>query len=322
MKRAGGFVVFVVLFGGSVFLGLNTGGQESEPTATAFTYPLELACPPGDPVQESIADYPLAARGYKGSEIAAAHESLIGADPYQITPFGDEMAIIDGTKILGIVVPGVTRDGGWLVDSLTVCASTGIRIDPSPRPWGIVIDDCSALRVPRAVEVDTGLDRENRLLTISYHDATLGRDRSYTIRYKNDGCEWNPSARRVIAHALTTARPHRSRGTYVVAECFAAVRRPTDMVYACADAGFRGASLVWTRWSRDEATGRGVFGINDCDGECAAGTFHSRRGTIVLRQPRYCISLERYVFMAGEVVFDEPFAGRTVFDISPGCGLR
>jgi hypothetical protein len=57
--------------------------------------------------------------------------------------------------------------------------------------------------------------------------------------------------------------------------------KPRRVIVTCADANFRVRNIRWSSWTRREARGRGTALINDCDPNCAQGTF--RRYPIRLR---------------------------------------
>jgi hypothetical protein len=184
------------------------------------------------------------------------------------------------------------------------------------------VKNCNQVRIPRDVELDTNLDRESELLTVSYTPPGTARNRSVTVRYQRDNCSWpqNRSIRRVIVHALVTATPTKARGTYVVAKCFEPVQRPNDMVLACADYGLRANRLKWSSWTASRAEGRGVFVTKDFTGP-DFGT-DTRRGRIELIGRRYCIKRERFTFWRGTITLDRPVEGQSEIDIYPACGIK
>jgi hypothetical protein len=57
--------------------------------------------------------------------------------------------------------------------------------------------------------------------------------------------------------------------------------KPRRVIITCADANFLARGITWSRWTRSEATGRGTALVNDCDPNCAEGTF--RRYPLRLR---------------------------------------
>lgn len=57
-------------------------------------------------------------------------------------------------------------------------------------------------------------------------------------------------------------------------ECEFKVQRPRTMTSACADFGEQVHSIKWAVWANGKALGTGVYSKNDCDPDCADGTFH------------------------------------------------
>jgi hypothetical protein len=193
---------------------------------------------------------------------------------------------------------------------------------PSPIfPTVIPVMSCNDVRIPRNVELDTGIDRETGLLTVNYTKPGTAVNLSVTVAYRNANCSWpqNRSIRKVIVHALTTPLEEESRGTYVVAKCSHPVHRPVHMVLACADFGLRANNLDWSTWKRDRAEGQGSFVMKDF----TAPEFgiDRRQGTVRLSGRRYCIGLERFTFWRGTVVLDRPVEGQTEIDLYPACGF-
>lgn len=198
--------------------------------------------------------------------------------------------------------------------------SSGSPVAPSATATTIAFDGCSGLEAPPDEEVDTYLDRANHVLEFSYLEATTATDRTFHIDFTDEACRMNPDTRRLIRHVLGAEEQAKSPSrTFVVADCSTGSMQPSRMTLACADAGFRGRQLIWSRWGRKEARGRGVFLINDCEPSCIVGNFQRREGRIVLKERRFCKNLNEYVFMSGRVIYDEPFQDRSGDSIYPGC---
>lgn len=59
----------------------------------------------------------------------------------------------------------------------------------------------------------------------------------------------------------------------LINDCERGKFKPKRVIVTCADANFRLRGLRWSRWGDDEARGRGTAVINDCEPNCAEGTF-------------------------------------------------
>jgi hypothetical protein len=115
------------------------------------------------------------------------------------------------------------------------------------------------------------------------------------------------------------ARPRR---TLVTKDCLHLGARPSSIVFACADGGFLVRRLEWRSWHRRSAFAHGVFHQNDCDPNCAGGTFHRMTGTLRLTHRRWCARWHRHVFRHALVVFDAPLLGRDRQSFAMFCPLR
>ena len=60
--------------------------------------------------------------------------------------------------------------------------------------------------------------------------------------------------------------------------------KPRTVIVTCADANFRVRAIQWSSWTANEARGRGTALVNDCNPNCAGGTF--RRYPVRLRDFR------------------------------------
>jgi hypothetical protein len=98
--------------------------------------------------------------------------------------------------------------------------------------------------------------------------------------------------------------------TYVTApDCRHLRVEPHKILFACADGGYSADHLSWGRWGVKSAAGRGVFHFNDCDPSCAGGTFHKRKGSIVLTKRTHCHEQNKYSFDKAKIVYDKPYKG-------------
>jgi len=109
--------------------------------------------------------------------------------------------------------------------------------------------------------------------------------------------------------------------TYVTYNCYHVRTAPRSIMFACADAGFYVKRLDWARWGVRTASADGVFHQNDCDPNCAAGTFRSRRGTITLSGRLWCPSIKEHVFKRVRAVYRHPLNGQAGYSGQLFCPL-
>jgi hypothetical protein len=89
--------------------------------------------------------------------------------------------------------------------------------------------------------------------------------------------------------------------------------KPSSIIFACADAGFRVEKPQWTGWGDSFAAAVGTAEVNDCTPNCAAGHTHSYPMLLVVSEKRRC-SDGRSAY--NKVVY--AFVGRSPF---PGTNL-
>jgi hypothetical protein len=69
--------------------------------------------------------------------------------------------------------------------------------------------------------------------------------------------------------------------------------KPKQITLACADSGFVIRSITWSSWTTSSASGKGTARVNDCNPNCAAGTFQSYPASIKLMTPKLCTATRR-----------------------------
>jgi hypothetical protein len=109
--------------------------------------------------------------------------------------------------------------------------------------------------------------------------------------------------------------------TYVTFDCYHARTAPNSIMFACADAGFYVKRLNWSRWGVRGALAQGVFFQNDCDPNCAAGTFRSRKGSLTLSGRLWCSNIDAYVFRRTTAVYRHPLNGQMGYSGKLFCPL-
>jgi hypothetical protein len=114
----------------------------------------------------------------------------------------------------------------------------------------------------------------------------------------------------VLLLSVGTALPTTASGsrTYI-AKCTHLAYKPHSILFACGDGGFYVKRLHWRHWSSHWAVASGVFHQNDCTPDCAQGTFHRRRGILLLTRRFSCPSRSKLVFKHVTIRYDVPSKG-------------
>ena len=101
----------------------------------------------------------------------------------------------------------------------------------------------------------------------------------------------------VLVMTAGVALPTSAAGSRTYAtKCFDVGYKPHVIVFACGDGGFSVTRLRWHKWSSRWAVAGGMFHLNDCRPDCARGTFHRRRGVLLLTRRMFCPSEGKFVF--------------------------
>ena len=111
----------------------------------------------------------------------------------------------------------------------------------------------------------------------------------------------------------------RARKTHVTHNCTGSKYKPRGILFACADGNFYVKRLRWKSWHTYRAKARGVYHFNDCKPDCAGGTFHKRRGRLLLRRRQWCPEVDRHVFKRARVTYNRPWHGRRKFSFKLFC---
>jgi hypothetical protein len=90
-----------------------------------------------------------------------------------------------------------------------------------------------------------------------------------------------------IATSSATAAGSASVGhTKVVANCLKPSYKPHKIILTCADANSDLSRIHYASWTATRAAGRARLDFNDCNPNCAAGTFEHQAVTFVLTRAR------------------------------------
>jgi len=80
----------------------------------------------------------------------------------------------------------------------------------------------------------------------------------------------------VLAVAVAAPAAQAQDGpTLLINDCQHGKFKPRKIIITCADANFRVKGITWSSWTRQEARGHGTAVVNDCEPNCAEGTFHN-----------------------------------------------
>jgi hypothetical protein len=109
--------------------------------------------------------------------------------------------------------------------------------------------------------------------------------------------------------ALVPATQAGTGKTYTSHNCTSQKVEPRQIMFACGDGGYYVDHLDWSSWRTYRARSEGIFHKNDCDPNCAGGTFHSRHGKLILRKRMWCEDVGKYFFRRARVVYNKPLLG-------------
>ena len=92
----------------------------------------------------------------------------------------------------------------------------------------------------------------------------------------------------LVAALAAAAAAGASPGKAYVSNCGKLEQHPAAIVLACADANYALAALKWSGWTLGSASATGQVRANDCTPNCAAGTFHSYKVSVVADRLDIC----------------------------------
>jgi hypothetical protein len=81
--------------------------------------------------------------------------------------------------------------------------------------------------------------------------------------------------------------------------CELITQRPKEILNTCADGGIGVWDIAWSSWDRTGANGTGTLRINDCEPNCAEGSFSSEPIRIELKGFNFDGS--RYIFNTAKI---------------------
>lgn len=98
---------------------------------------------------------------------------------------------------------------------------------------------------------------------------------------------------------LVTAASTQSAGASSVGfpgHCGGPQYKPRTILIACGTGQTLVRSIHWRQWGGGRARGSGKFLIDDCQPDCASGTFHSYPSEVTLSRRRFCRSTGRWQY--------------------------
>lgn len=78
-----------------------------------------------------------------------------------------------------------------------------------------------------------------------------------------------------LPHVYSNGCPGEYPGTF----------EPTEIPLSCADYNATISGITWSSWTPQIAHGNGTLNVNDCNPDCAGGTFHHSPTTVTLSNP-------------------------------------
>ncbi|MEO6990072.1 MAG: hypothetical protein ABI346_02115 [Candidatus Baltobacteraceae bacterium] len=96
------------------------------------------------------------------------------------------------------------------------------------------------------------------------------------------------------AEAAATSAPSAPAAAMMLPDCAGKpAARPSEIIFACADANFGVRKLSWTGWGEPFAAATGQAYLNDCMPNCAAGHMHTYPMIVVAKGSQKCPNGER-----------------------------
>ena len=92
----------------------------------------------------------------------------------------------------------------------------------------------------------------------------------------------------LLAVAIAVATADSSDARRVVGDCTKSQVRPATIILACADDNLSLTHLRWKNFGQETAHASGLYHVNDCTPDCAAGRFRSYAVLIVLSDAKSC----------------------------------
>jgi hypothetical protein len=102
--------------------------------------------------------------------------------------------------------------------------------------------------------------------------STMSRSRRAAVAGLVAAAAFIPQAGAAAGDSEATVRQGR---VLLIYNCERGKYKPSRVIVTCADANFLVRGIQWSSWTAQEARGQGTARVNDCDPNCASGTFRS-----------------------------------------------
>ena len=106
--------------------------------------------------------------------------------------------------------------------------------------------------------------------------------------------------------ALATVPAGSAPKTLFPGNCGKPTYKPTRIVVACGDGNNRLARIKWESYGTDAASGTATAVVNDCEPNCAAGTFHHFRAVVTLNKPKDCGPYRQFTRLVERFIDEKP----------------
>jgi hypothetical protein len=90
----------------------------------------------------------------------------------------------------------------------------------------------------------------------------------------------------LLVPAIFASSAGAGAGVKAPKDCLKPQNRPHRIVLACADFSLFVNTIHWDVWKSNKAKGNGVLQVNDCNPNCASGTFNTYPVKIKLEKPK------------------------------------
>ena len=102
----------------------------------------------------------------------------------------------------------------------------------------------------------------------------------------------------VIVTAVVAAPASAQERVFVPRDCETNAFKPKSITVSCADSNFRVTKIRWNAYGTSAANGSATARVNDCEPDCAGGTFRKYPATVRLTRVRQCGDVPQFTRIA------------------------